>query len=395
MRPSFDITTPGLLKFRFNGNTSNYVGPIVTSREQSSGVTRRRPVGWREPTPYAFTKRYWKGASGVQLLRWPDGQEYYLYTGDVGMASGSAPINSEAIFNFALSEVDLESGTSGLANRALLMALANLKGKRVDLGVAFGERNQCARMVGDTARNIAKSIKSFRRGQFRDAWKALGSPDRWYRFGDNTKRLANARLMMQYGVRPLLSDVDGAARALAERVKEDWRVSAKGFGKEIRDRSVLKPITAADPIGFTSKFVGWRGAFVRIDAIPSNEILVSFTSLGLTNPLVLGWELLPFSFVVDWLLPIGSWLDALDSYFGYGNISVSTSIIVKGDWSINGESGPLSNGFRVVNDWVGSKKVVKLNRTITGQVLPAFPSFKNPASFGHMWNGLALLRQLF
>jgi hypothetical protein len=33
--------------------------------------------------------------------------------------------------------------------------------------------------------------------------------------------------------------------------------------------------------------------------------------LGLTNPLNVAWELVPFSFVVDWFIPIGSFFDGL------------------------------------------------------------------------------------
>lgn len=38
--------------------------------------------------------------------------------------------------------------------------------------------------------------------------------------------------------------------------------------------------------------------------------------LGLTNPTEILWELAPFSFVLDWILPIGDWLKSLDSGFG-------------------------------------------------------------------------------
>jgi len=45
--------------------------------------------------------------------------------------------------------------------------------------------------------------------------------------------------------------------------------------------------------------------YVQTD-VPAHRI-----SLG--NPMELAWELIPFSFVVDWFLPIGNWISALDA----------------------------------------------------------------------------------
>lgn len=38
---------------------------------------------------------------------------------------------------------------------------------------------------------------------------------------------------------------------------------------------------------------------------------------GLVNPLEVAWELLPFSFVADWFLPIGGYLNAMDAPFRF------------------------------------------------------------------------------
>lgn len=56
--------------------------------------------------------------------------------------------------------------------------------------------------------------------------------------------------------------------------------------------------------------------------------------MGLTNPLEVTWELLPFSFVADWFLPIGDYVSILDSTLGYilkgGTNTVSRRI--QGKW---------------------------------------------------------------
>lgn len=52
------------------------------------------------------------------------------------------------------------------------------------------------------------------------------------------------------------------------------------------------------------------------------------------NPLEIGWEMIPLSFVVDWFIPIGNWLSALDAYSGVssvvGSVSTRTRVAVTG-----------------------------------------------------------------
>jgi hypothetical protein len=47
--------------------------------------------------------------------------------------------------------------------------------------------------------------------------------------------------------------------------------------------------------------------------------------LGLLNPLSFAWEITPWSFVVDWLIPIGPVLSALTAPVGLNFISGSTA----------------------------------------------------------------------
>jgi hypothetical protein len=39
--------------------------------------------------------------------------------------------------------------------------------------------------------------------------------------------------------------------------------------------------------------------------------------LGLINPAVVAWELVPFSFLVDWFIPVGKFLDSWTDQLGY------------------------------------------------------------------------------
>jgi len=53
-----------------------------------------------------------------------------------------------------------------------------------------------------------------------------------------------------------------------------------------------------------------------IHATVNGPELASLKQFGLANPLSIAWELVPWSFVVDWVLPVGEFLDACTATFG-------------------------------------------------------------------------------
>jgi hypothetical protein len=129
----------------------------------------------------------------------------------------------------------------------------------------------------------------------------------------------------------------------------------------------------------------------------SDATLAEFSSLGLINPLEIVWELLPYSFVVDWFLPIGNWLSSMTADAGF-----------------TFQGGSLSCMSKVKSD--GVKDVVWLNHptaqasgatpVLTGQsfnfVRTCYASspvpglyFKNPLSATHIANAMALLALAF
>jgi len=332
---------------------------------------------------------YRRAVGIVKQTRKSDGREA-TYSGVVGESAFNSTQNFQACVNNAFNSIyDLS-----LPNRALIRARIKMKQKSVDLGVAFAERNATAKLLGDTARRIARSFNNLKRGQVRAAMRELGIA--------NSKReprgsnVPNKWLELQYGWKPFLSDVYGASEALSKAPLSDWRVTAKAqVNSNALWTSTDKQFTNNQGLGFCVAKAE-RGAFVRIDALPSNDLIMSSASLGVTNPLLIAWELVPYSFVVDWALPIGQWLDSVDALLGFGPASTSSTSYVKCDWLDQGMNGTDPNGDVWTNEWTGSQRVIEVRRTASqGVPLPTFPSIKDPRSLGHMANGLALLAGAF
>jgi hypothetical protein len=119
--------------------------------------------------------------------------------------------------------------------------------------------------------------------------------------------------------------------------------------------------------------------------------------LGIFNPLLIGWELVPFSFVVDWFIPVGSYLEGIDALLGYDSFSYSNSLLTKVSWEGKGLGRKdTGSGFYLDNSYFESKKIVRLDREASASVpFPRFPGFKDPRSLEHMANGLSLLATAF
>lgn len=393
------LPTPTVFS-RSNGTTGvvqhgNKIGTLAD--EVSVGTHRRKPpAGWIDPTPYVLTRLDRRAAIGT-CNNMPSGfpsTNGQKWVGVVGVLPG----DSVTRFNLdnALNPVLLEAtakADDGLRNAALIAARNKLKTASVDLGVAFAERKQTAGLIAGTATRIANSFTHLKRGSVRKAMDELGiSSKRRQPRGSN---VPNKWLEMQYGWKPLLSDVYGSADSLARRNRDDWRVTAKATRK-----LALSYGAEYDPGN-----PGWgvvtvdvkKSVFVRIDCVPSNEVLISLSSMGVLNPLMVVWERMPWSFVVDWFIPIGSYIDSLDATWGYQCRGFSSSLLVKAAWNITGKSGnSITAPGKISNSYAGGKDMVYVNREVSVSVpIPSLPGFKDPRSLTHMANALALLTSAF
>lgn len=136
------------------------------------------------------------------------------------------------------------------------------------------------------------------------------------KYSDFPKGAADALLTFDYGIRPLIGDFFGLAQVLSENIGQQT-LYAKGSAKDTdRDQT----FSTNGPWGSSRPFQVERFSETRVKLLaeywikdPQRHML---SALGITNPIAAGWELIPFSHVVDLLLPVGNWLQMLDSLQG-------------------------------------------------------------------------------
>jgi hypothetical protein len=203
---------------------------------------------------------------------------------------------------------------------ALNGSLLALKGMKVNLGNALGQSKQTVNMILNTARKIGLSLSSLRRGNLVQAYQALGLDPKAAKSKrllpqKSSKALADEWLALQFGWKPLLKDVYDGCEDLARLSQEPRRLRVTSSRTKRWDVSFQEgaweglPVTVRDQGQYTRRYVY---VFTY-----RHETITSLSRFGLTNPASVAWELTPWSFVVDWFIPVGNFIDALDATFGF------------------------------------------------------------------------------
>lgn len=184
----------------------------------------------------------------------------------------------------------------------------------------IGEGRQTVQMIANTARTIGSAYRDLRRGNLLGALGSLGIQGnasqrrRYYReFGvDPSRAAANQWLALTYGWRPLVQDVYNAAETLAETALDlDNQVMRVTASTRYRDQRTFRMLMGVSPLIFATCKEITEQSFKGVWKFKPTS-LNSWGSFGLLNPASVAWELLPFSFVVDWFLPVGRYLEGLD-----------------------------------------------------------------------------------
>lgn len=289
-----------------------------------------------------------------------------------------------------------------LYNRVLFKMIDKIGfGINANLAQDFLQFGQLTRLIGDNCRRLATSLKALKSGNFYGAALALyadpGLSSRKAKALSAKKNLAENWLALQYGWKPLLQDIHGLFKTLQEQYLNDGgvyktRVGAGGTTKEyVLD---VPPPYAGGSVRPTTRVVSNERVTMVIQWQLESRFVAYLNQTGFTNGLNLVWEVLPYSFVFDWLLPIGPFLESLSGFHGLSFKSGSYSQKLKLQ-----QVGLFDDLFRhtldghiyaVGGSWSSDETIFK--RTVLSNFPSArIPKFKSPVSTLHAANALALV----
>lgn len=287
---------------------------------------------------------------------------------------------------------------TNLANSLGMKVLSKVKGQKINLGVFAAERAQTIDLFTETANRIARAGRALRQKKYADAFRALAcKPSEKL---NASKSLANNWLQLQYGWLPLLDDAFGAAQELERTFKEKTQPKPPIFKSAAMGRigdSDVQTGGGTLPVPTASRSFYYDArvqVYYTVDVASSHWL----GRVGLTNPLDILWEKLPWSFVVDWFLPVGRFLNTLDATLGctaLGGTNSGTTYSHIRDYRRVGVT--VGNNHKITfQTYGGDARLFKYERGVSsGFPLVSLPQLKNPLSAQHCANALALLRQVF
>lgn len=273
---------------------------------------------------------------------------------------------------------------SNVILQAQSQLLENVRGHDFNLGTFAAQGGQTVSMVTSAIGAVGGAILDLKKGRFESAARRFGVAPRPSRLSQ--KDVAGRWLELQYGWLPLLSDVHEATKAYEVLTSSPrrTRVSAQVTKSQISEMSV-------SPALFSMK--GNQRSSIRI-IYEMTEVMDAPRSLGLTDPLTVAWELIPYSFVADWFIPIGTYLENLNQIPRLSGRFLTT-IVNKGTSS--SAPRPFSEtGVIWTNPPICSYTFFHMNRDASTSLsvpTPTFNSLADAMSPKRIWNSLALLVQ--
>lgn len=383
------------------------------------GHTGAWMVGAPENVPYTSRSRVWTGVrtpgfGGYRAKRLPVNPHTVSMRKTVmgfsafgshnlanGNNSGLKTIHTQ-FYPGATTPTHLASADTAALKR--LLDAAGLEGQ--NLAETVATMGQTSDMILGNLRKIAGTLKALRRGNMPEAIRQLwGNANPRYRRrskGPSAGRdLASNWLELQYGWKPLINDVHWAMQKLSKENLAGFQVVRTAASAKKKDRVVSDVLMhIASPGKAGSRIIETHSTVRYVVYWTYHSHLLSLLSqAGFTNPVSLTWELLPFSFVVDWFLPIGPYFEQLSAWSGLIFLGGSKTQFTRQwtDFALNYDRvSPLNANQRdwgvsqYHDEWIVLERT-KLNSFPSAQV----PSVRNGlANLTRVANGVALLRQL-
>jgi len=204
------------------------------------------------------------------------------------------------------------------------------------------------------------------------------------------RAVAQTVLEIQYGWRPLIDDVYDGAVWLAAKLQKPMvhRLSTR------LQRTATVDLRPDVLYSYKNQQVSVRKQIVAYFSEGKAD-----TSLNLMNPAEVAWELLPWSFVVDWFIPIGEYLQARGVASSVSGTFVTTTKTQAKFWGRNVNMGSYASCNEVtwIWDFLGIEESwyqTLVQRRVSSSLNVPTPEFKplgKVASFEHCVNALALL----
>lgn len=340
--------------------------PVVVRHFERADITinHRDPTGFRSPSAY----------SGSFLSYSPPSVESVWYT-DKSMVYGWKVTTNSVAYSFAGIFGNVIGGAADWENSLKQQALRSIKDQKVNLSMMLAFLPQTLKMLRGNFSTISNVLAAAQKADWGTVGKLLKV---------NPKSTASFYLEVLFGWLQLLRDTQGIAEELHRKCNKPQ--TRYFYGRARRAQEI--PPVVKHSVPYHWDYVGeyWFNGDRKIDhrlvLIYRGEaaLLTRMSQLGLTNPLELLWDLVPWSWVVNMGVSIGDFVSTLDATVGLSYLggSYTQYTRVAGSVSVTQGSRPRQYGW-VFNSTPGFYEEMRFNRRTVDDKIDPFV-LKNPFS---------------
>lgn len=185
---------------------------------------------------------------------------------------------------------------------------------RAEMGLFLAERKEAADLIALRLTTLASAARALRRGNLRRFARYLGiqlkrkhrQKGRWF----SPRMFSNLWLEYWFGWAPMLGDIFNALEVLESPYPEG---RARGSATIVEYKQSEN--NQISPYHMFYGHVNWRYSYHAKVSL-TNPLLYRASQLGVINPATILWQLVPFSFVVDWLIPVKDFLETPTEFAG-------------------------------------------------------------------------------
>lgn len=239
---------------------------------------------------------------------------YTMYFAE--LRPGSNGPSDDAPNTWAYSAVVNGSSVDALAsNQARSAFVGAVRDKNAaSLAVTLAEWGQSQKMIVHRASQLLGALKAARRLDPKGIQKALGiqkmPKTNGEVFREKGKSGSNLWLEYSFGWKPMVQDIYEAVKVLSSNPPAQ-KVVGRG---RYRD---LVQIGNFGQYSWTTRASYDVNVLIAAEVFVSNPNLALANQLGIVNPATVAWELVPFSFLVDWFVPVSGLLNSWTDLLGY------------------------------------------------------------------------------
>jgi hypothetical protein len=315
-------------------------GNFVTPMAYSRSITKTYPSWWR---------RYTHSSAGTYVSEYEDNYD-----------------------GFASFVETIEDNLSGRNLSAELVDKFNQT--TLNLSMMAKDLYDASNMALDYFKRVNRCWKDLKRGNFRRAFGAFSGSRKL------SKGMANNWLAFQYGVLPTIHSVQDAFAAANNQKAQTIRLVCTVSGSR----------SSRPKVNTYNRYYGQRVEKVSLRGFRYFTTKDSIRQLLVTNQVEVAWDATPYSFLLDWFVPIGDYL----KQFGYSNnLRASTGCDSRRSHTTQYSGGSYWKNANQIGQQNGEvrRENITFSRTLNSNIVwrPSFSEVFNQSRIGLSTNRCA------